>query len=183
MQGLAEETHCPRCESDLRARTVDKIDLVECGSCAGLWLSHETFKQLCERTDEGKLVTRSMPTAKVHKLQVDEKVMYLKCPICSSLMNRKNFSSSSGVIIDLCREHGVWLDHSELEKIMRFIESGGLDHARRREVERLQEAKRRAEMQSPAFPMHDEIHHRRSRAPTMGGALEFLGELLAGIFD
>ena len=184
VQGLPEQAECPRCQSDLRTRSVDKVDLIECGSCAGLWLGHETFKQLCQRTDEGKLVSRSMPAAQVQRLQVDERVMYLPCPICKTLMNRKNYSHTSGVIIDLCREHGVWLDHAELEKIMRFIESGGLDLARRREVERLEEAKRRAESPTFApFPQSDDVLRRRVRSSSLSGALGVVGDLLGGLFS
>jgi len=77
----------------------------------------------------------------------------------------------------------VWLDHAELEKIMRFIESGGLDLARRREVQRLEEAKRRAE--SPTFapyPDRDEIIRLRARRSPLGGALDLVGDLLGGLF-
>ena len=45
-------------------------------------------------------------------------------------MHRRNFASISGVMIDVCRKHGVWLDHSELERILAFVREGGLDRAR-----------------------------------------------------
>ena len=184
VQGLPEQAECPRCRSDLRTRSVEGVDLIECGSCAGLWLGHETFKQLCRRTDEGKLVSRSMPASQVQRLQVDERVTYLPCPICKALMNRKNYSHTSGVIIDLCREHGVWLDHSELEKIMRFIESGGLDLARRREVERLEGARRSAASPLVApHPESDDVFRLRARRSTLSGALDMIGELLGGLFS
>jgi Zn-finger nucleic acid-binding protein len=51
-------------------------------------------------------------------------------------MNRKNFRRISGVIIDECGRHGVWLDAGELEKIRHFIADGGLDRSQDREIER-----------------------------------------------
>lgn len=51
-------------------------------------------------------------------------------------MNRSNFARSSGVIIDMCKQHGVWFDADELPKILDFINSGGL--ARSREKEKIQ---------------------------------------------
>jgi len=54
------------------------------------------------------------------------KVAYRKCPICGDLMQRKNFGKRSGVIVDWCGEHGVWLDADELESIATFISRGGL---------------------------------------------------------
>ena len=49
---------------------------------------------------------------------------------------RKNFGKISGVIIDRCGKHGVWLDAGELEKIQHFIADGGLDKSRDREIEK-----------------------------------------------
>jgi len=49
-------------------------------------------------------------------------------------MNRKNFGRISGVLIDECSKHGVWLDAGELAKIQHFIADGGLDRARDREI-------------------------------------------------
>ena len=40
-------------------------------------------------------------------------------------MRRRNFRKSSGVIIDVCHEHGTWLDADEIEQIAGFILSGG----------------------------------------------------------
>jgi hypothetical protein len=40
-------------------------------------------------------------------------------------MLRRNFRKSSGVILDVCGEHGSWLDADELEQITGFILSGG----------------------------------------------------------
>ena len=40
-------------------------------------------------------------------------------------MQRSNFRRSSGVILDVCRKHGTWLDADEIEQIAGFILSGG----------------------------------------------------------
>ncbi|MFH1414745.1 MAG: zf-TFIIB domain-containing protein [Elusimicrobiota bacterium] len=42
-------------------------------------------------------------------------------------MNRKMFKSISGVVIDICADHGIWLDPGELEQIRSFIADGGLE--------------------------------------------------------
>jgi Zn-finger nucleic acid-binding protein len=58
-------------------------------------------------------------------------------------MNRSNFARSSGVILDVCKAHGVWLDRGELQRVIHFVESGGLTVAREREREELIEEQRR----------------------------------------
>jgi Zn-finger nucleic acid-binding protein len=50
---------------------------------------------------------------------------YRPCPTCGSLMPRRQYSHGSGVIIDLCKEHGVWFDADELPRLLRWIRTGG----------------------------------------------------------
>ena len=40
-----------------------------------------------------------------------------KCPRCAKMLYSVNYAYSSGIIIDKCSEHGVWLDKGELENI------------------------------------------------------------------
>src|SRR3989304_1414742 len=64
-------------------------------------------------------------------------IEYIPCVRCGKLMNRKNFAKISGVILDECGKHGVWLDAGELEKIRHFIMGGGLEKAQDIEAEKL----------------------------------------------
>ena len=45
-------------------------------------------------------------------------------------MVSRNFGRISGIMIDVCRHHGVWLDAKELEAIVEFIRKGGLEKSR-----------------------------------------------------
>jgi len=67
-------------------------------------------------------------------------VTYIKCPVCQKLMNRINFGSQSGVIVDKCRDHGVWLDGGELRQILEWVKAGGdLYHKQKQlELERIE---------------------------------------------
>ena len=53
-------------------------------------------------------------------------------------MNRNNFAKISGIIIDTCKEHGVWFDAEELPKIIEFIRKGGMEHSRNKEKANLE---------------------------------------------
>jgi Zn-finger nucleic acid-binding protein len=55
----------------------------------------------------------------------DYGVTYIKCPVCAKLMNRVNFGAKSGVIVDRCKEHGVWLDGGELRHLFEWMKAGG----------------------------------------------------------
>lgn len=37
-------------------------------------------------------------------------------------MVRQNYQNS-GIVIDICRNHGVWLDHGEIQKIAEFMKN------------------------------------------------------------
>ena len=58
----------------------------------------------------------------------------MPCPICGELMPRRNFRRISGVLIDICRDHGIWLDPGELEQIRCFIANGGTEKYLEKEI-------------------------------------------------
>jgi Zn-finger nucleic acid-binding protein len=126
---------CPRCKTALHGRMLEQIEMQECNSCAGVWLAVETFESICKSKDVMTMATRGLASGKrarktKFELTEAEEVKYVPCPKCKSLMNRRNFGRISGVIIDTCRDCGVWLDNQELGRIVQFIESGGLEKTR-----------------------------------------------------
>ncbi|NUP89773.1 MAG: zf-TFIIB domain-containing protein [Candidatus Sumerlaeia bacterium] len=151
----APEMRCPRCaEWVLVHAEMAGITIRRCERCRGLFLSHGDFQFLLQR--QGELAAQTAPEARpprVQRADPDLTVRYIACPACGRQMARQNYLRSSGVILDTCPGHGVWLDDLELQKLLAFIASGGLaDTAdfERREAERL--AKHRAQMlreQSP----------------------------------
>lgn len=141
---------CPRCDAMLVGRTVKNGSFSECTDCGGLWLVEGTFDELVlERDQEAVGAFLQISTNVERKRTVmDEElnsVRYMKCPTCSQLMNRRNFGSASGVIIDTCKGHGAWFDVFELEAVLEFVQKGGLDKARERKLE---EQQRKADLAS-----------------------------------
>lgn len=139
----ASALRCPKCASKPRLVTVRLGETLveECGECAGMWLAHGAFEQLQEAREEHAAIL-GMP-APVTTKQADV-VRYYPCPSCKLVMNRVNFARCSGVIIDVCKNDGIWFDGDELRAIVDFIHSGGLAKARDRAVERLREETRAA---------------------------------------
>jgi len=64
------------------------------------------------------------------------KVRYVHCAVCDKVMNRVNFGKMSGIIIDVCKNHGVWFERDELRGVLQFVANGGLDRMRASEAER-----------------------------------------------
>jgi hypothetical protein len=65
-------------------------------------------------------------------------------------MNRTNYGHLSGVVVDVCKEHGLWFDRDKLQGVLKFIEGGGLERGRQRELAELEEKRR---MPAPGPPV------------------------------
>lgn len=141
---------CPRC--DIRLRTIDlNINgtfLIErCDECLGLFFDPNELEVLLEATVSNVFtVNKSRLDAVKSATGREEHVsFYIKCPVCGKVMNRVNFGTNSGVIVDRCREHGVWLDGGELRHLFEWMKAGGKLLQQEREAERKQVEEREQE--------------------------------------
>ena len=161
---------CPVCESALSIARIGRHSLHECVRCGGIWIEKECFQAICTKEEEQEAVLRfrfeenSDPGKKRH----ERKRSYIPCPECGKLMNHKNFSHCSGIILDWCRDHGSWFDRKELQQIVAFIRNGGLQKARERERRDLQVEKERLRMKE--FKMT--AYSNRTGSPS-GGMIDF----------
>lgn len=146
-----EDLPCPACRTPFVGIPTEGNGRVhECPQCGGQWLDHRTLRTLFERRVQLSygLDQRSLTPP------LSTRVQYLPCPMCQRLMNRKNFGERSGVIVDVCKPHGVWFDPGELPRVLAFVANGGLEEAARRRAqreheERLAAASATARMQIP----------------------------------
>ena len=125
---------CPRCHVSFEPQTRGGENYSLCPRCGGIWLDSDEFHQATKESD----VYKYEDTHKryFHGPMIDP-VEYLPCVRCGKLMNRKNFAHISGIIIEECSSHGVWLDAGKLEKIRLFIVDGGLERAQDKRIESL----------------------------------------------
>ncbi len=124
---------CPRCGIPLEIRIRDGDEYDFCTQCGGLWLDTAEF---CKATRPSDVYRKEESKTEFLRGPLEKQTTYVPCVRCGKLMNRKNFRRISGVLIDECGRHGVWLDAGELEKIRHFIADGGLDRSQDREIER-----------------------------------------------
>ena len=136
---------CPGCKAEMRAVRVGTTSFHECSSCAGSWLTADAFSQLCTSREERGAMAALVSGGGHAVRTVSGAVRYVACPICKKTMNRQNFGRRSGVIIDVCKGHGVWFEQSELQSVLAFVDSGGLELARRAEQERQAEERQKLE--------------------------------------
>jgi Zn-finger nucleic acid-binding protein len=135
-----ESANCPRCASGLEKLQIGETQLHGCGKCDGLWIASSTFEDICSDA-ESRAAVLGFFDKRERRPQTFTKVNYVPCPECGQLMNRSNFARASGVIVDICKQHGVWFDADELPAIVEFIQKGGMELARQREKNDIDEAR------------------------------------------
>jgi Zn-finger nucleic acid-binding protein len=66
----------------------------------------------------------------------------LSCPVCQKLMNQKNYLRASGVLLDMCHQHGAFLTHDATYSLFEFIAKGGPERVGQMMARRMEEEKR-----------------------------------------
>ena len=125
---------CPACGEgrflNSRALGDTGMTVLECRVCAGLWLGAEVFRTLEERARQA---APPVPDPAALRAEAGSRPrtpersgpLYRNCPVCRTLMTRINFERVSGILIDRCRDHGIWFDATELDGVLRWIKLGG----------------------------------------------------------
>jgi Zn-finger nucleic acid-binding protein len=130
---------CPDCKVAMRQLQVGSTPVLECERCDAVWVDGEAFEALC--------ADHEAQAALLHQYADRPKpvpgVKYRPCLRCGKMMNRVNFARISGVVVDVCKGHGTFLDPGELHAIVEFIRGGGLQRARHRQLEELRDQEKR----------------------------------------
>jgi Zn-finger nucleic acid-binding protein len=136
---------CPRCAELLQSLHLGTTMVRECAACGGLWVNPGTLQKLCDAREEHAGVVSALAVRMPKNTAPTDTVRYIPCPQCTKLMNRVNFAHSSGVILDVCKTDGVWLDRGELQRVMGFVEQGGMAVERERQRQQLVDERWRVE--------------------------------------
>lgn len=151
---------CPRCRVPLVAAVEGAGYVDVCEACAGRFLSREGAERLLGDVALREQLLADLP---VEPYALDLVVTYLPCPVCDTRMNRRQYGRHSRVVVELCREHGVWFEKGGLRTALAYVKEGGLVRAEKEE-----EAEARArEVAARA----DAIREKVGRAFSAGGAM------------
>jgi Zn-finger nucleic acid-binding protein len=121
---------CPRCNINLQTIGIimgKTIYIERCKNCLGIFFDPLELEDIiAESIREERTVNRKKFFIFVEEGTGDRwPIKYIKCPVCREFMGRKTYGELSGVIIDWCKDHGVWLDGGELGKILKWKRAGG----------------------------------------------------------
>ena len=175
---------CPTCKGSMLHGTIGPTSVHECSRCFGLWLDKISFETVCRDQERQASVLVSRPIDPAGDVEAASEIRYRRCMVCSDLMHRTNYARCSGVIIDTCAKHGVWFDRCELQRIVEFIQKGGLTRSRAKEIEELEARARRAEASGSApfsgMAVPETTFYAETGLPV---AIEIGGEILGAILS
>lgn len=155
------------------------IGVLECPTCAGLWLSMEELQLLLQRVRASSADSDSEIAVGPQNYQSTDRVtqdgpLYRVCPVCGKLMHRRNFGRKSGIIVDQCGLHGYWFDSQELEAILRWVQRGGERRVERLDDEEQRNAARREQMNRHLEPVDSDWSSSSRGSGTLIDMLDWL---------
>ena len=119
---------CPRCAVPLKTINIQQEGtfLIEhCTQCFGFFFDPGELEALLESSVRNVFDVDFRAINALVEGQGARPIRYGKCPVCGTMMNRVNFGARSGVVVDQCKGHGVWLDGGELSQLLEWKKAGG----------------------------------------------------------
>lgn len=115
--------HCPRCGVALVTDSFGRSTIKRCASCNGAFVPAIQFSYIVNDYLAGAdLPLGSFPPPPPdHRSAIDSRINPVACIACGRQMDRINFATRSGAVIDVCTPHGLWLDAGELVPILHFV--------------------------------------------------------------
>ncbi len=175
--------NCPVCgeSQKLSGRQLGKFNAScsECQSCAGLWVGNETVKFITSRVEKNAAQTKTeLDTLMIPSQQPAKQLgpMYRKCPDCQELMSRRTFGRASGIVIDICKNHGTWFDADELRQVVEYVQKGGNEKSSRL-AQLEEEARLRRHREYTLEDRNDQDPYRSHEMSSVGIAISCMFDL------
>lgn len=119
---------CPACATPLIGAPLGLATIDRCERCEGVWFDGDELGKVID------LRTKGLPGAAVRGLKdalpfVPPKLETgrAKCVRCNAPMERRPIAKRAGVIVDVCKAHGIWFDKGEFGQFEAFVKAGGLE--------------------------------------------------------
>jgi Zn-finger nucleic acid-binding protein len=142
---------CPRCDVGLGIREVGDVALHECERCVGVYIDAVAIERMLgDRQQARAEAVVGTYRGVARRSEAARGKLYIKCPTCRTIMNRRQFARGAGIIVDVCQGHGTWFDAGELPAVVEFVMNGGLERAEKKAIAEALEAARQAKAAAQA---------------------------------
>lgn len=122
--------NCPVCDvafDNINIGLKKRLLVQHCHKCDGVFIIEDILEQLIDKqqTTQEQIDLQVLRFIQNNPRHKQEKVVkYRSCPVCHKMMQRINYRAVSGVIVDRCLRHGIWLDGGELRQIFEWKKAG-----------------------------------------------------------
>ena len=182
---------CPTCggERKLSHRRLGKeqASVLECDACTGFWISIDSFVQLRDRVMRQSLYAaddQARPSKQVN-VQTQAGPFYRTCIHCHKRMSRRQYVRGCGIIIDVCRNHGIWFDANELQQTVQWHATGGRQGSFLDSVRKEQQGTPSAHPPPPAATLGKAGPPKQActQSPNRSGQRDIVIDLLGGLIS
>lgn len=121
---------CPQCDKTLqtvRLELEEPVFIERCHICFGLFFDKGEIELILQSSVShiSGINLEHIDNINKDRFRKQQKIRYVKCPECRRIMDRVNFGKRSGVVVDKCFVHGIWLDSGELTHLLEWKKAGG----------------------------------------------------------
>jgi Zn-finger nucleic acid-binding protein len=124
---MPTELACAVCGTPMHTIHHEGVELDACPAGCGVWLDPGELRQVVASEDQPRPRVQQLDelerargaTAEVMSQVASEAVR--PCPRCGGALRKRDYPGST-VVMDVCAEHGYWLDAGELQRIEAFAE-------------------------------------------------------------
>lgn len=120
---------CPECSIPVHVFELGSepgLRVERCLTCHGILFNPGELEAMLE--------TQTHPLVWLDSVQLNQiagdfghqrEIAYRPCPVCRERMGHLNFGGRSGVILDRCATHGVWVQGGQLRRLTEWWRAGG----------------------------------------------------------
>ena len=120
---------CPYCATALNTIALDTqstLEIEQCPACFGLFFNPGELEFLLEVQQESLVWLDQTKLQHIaQEYGAPKNLRYVQCPVCAERMHHHHFGGSSGVFLDQCGSHGLWLESGELQRLREWWRAGG----------------------------------------------------------
>jgi Zn-finger nucleic acid-binding protein len=127
---VENEAPCPKCGVSLDQVVNREVNFLGCTTCFGLWVTETDLGAYVEKasTPQSAASFKTLLGKALTKVVAATANTRRHCPHCNAPLARLGFGEQPFVILDRCGEHGLWLDRTELKKVVRSCRAAAHPH-------------------------------------------------------
>jgi Zn-finger nucleic acid-binding protein len=113
----ADPVNCRRCGKPLARRSIG----FGCAACGGLFIGGDEWDGIVAKIRAGDRVDVATIVPPPPGSPQPDRLKPVSCASCGGPMDRLPFGARSGIVVDVCAKHGIWLDGGELVGVLEFV--------------------------------------------------------------